>query len=192
MILILPREDPGKFFERVAQMKLRISNPLGTRNILSVFAIMGVTVLAAQHAVAGDRKSENGSLIGTWLTQVTIRDCGTGQDLRSFPSLVTFSAGGTLIGTTSAFGPTLRSPDHGSWEQTGRHTFSAVHLAFLFNAAGALTGTQKITEAIEIQTGKYNSTATTQFFDTAGNVTMNGCAVASATRVEPPDGEEER
>src|SRR5438874_11987997 len=106
-------------------MKLRISNPLGTRNILSVFAIVGVTVLAAQHGLAGEGKSESGSLIGTWLTQVTVRDCGTGQDLRSFPSLVTFSLGGTLIGTTSAFSPALRSPDHGSWEQTGRHRFSA-------------------------------------------------------------------
>jgi hypothetical protein len=172
-------------------MKLKMLNPLGTRNILSVFALVGVTVLATQHAVAEEWRRESGSLVGTWYTQVAIRECGTTHDLRSFPSLVTFSPGGTLIGTTSAFGPTLRSPDHGSWEQTGRHTFSAVHIAFLFNAAGALTGTQKIIEAIEIRNGKYNSTATTQFFDTAGNVTMSGCAVASATRIEPPDGEEE-
>jgi hypothetical protein len=65
-------------------------------------------------------------------------------------------------------------------------------MAFLFNAAGALTGTQKITQAIQIKNGKYNSTATVQFFDIAGNLTMNGCAVASATRIEPPDGEEEQ
>src|SRR5438874_7115604 len=150
-------------------MKLRISNPLGTRNILSVFAIVGVTVLAAQHALAGEGKSESGSLIGTWLTQVTVRDCGTGQDLRSFPSLDTFSLGGTEAGTTAGFGPALRSPGHGAWAQTGRHTFSSVSMAFLFNAAGALTGTQKITQAIEIKNGKYNSTATVQFFDIAGN-----------------------
>ncbi|HEX4770689.1 MAG TPA: hypothetical protein VH351_07660 [Bryobacteraceae bacterium] len=162
-----------------------------SRNILSVFALVGMTVLTAQHAVAGEWKRDGGSLVGTWYTQVTIRECGTTHDLKSFPSLVTFSPGGTLIGTTSAFGPTQRSPDHGAWEQTGRHTFSAIHIAFLFNAAGAWTGIQKITEAIEIKNGKYNSTATTQFFDTAKNLTMSGCAVASATRVEPPDGDEE-
>lgn len=173
-------------------MKLRIANPFGTRKMLSVFAILCVMILAAQHAVAQEGKSDGGSLVGTWFTQVTIRDCGTGQDLRSFPSLATFSLGGTLTGTTSAFGPTLRSPDHGAWEQTGAHRFSAVHIAFLFNPAGVSTGTQKITEAIEIKNGKYNSTATVQFFDTYGNVTANGCSIASATRVQPPEGEEER
>src|SRR4051812_6840102 len=54
----------------------------------------------------------------------------------------------------AGFSPAVPSTDHGSWEQTGRQKFSAVHIAFLFNRAGVLAGTQKITEVIEIKGDK--------------------------------------
>jgi hypothetical protein len=99
---------------------------------------------------------------------------------------LTFAPGGTLTGTTTAFSPALRSPDHGIWEQTGRRSFNAVTEAFLFNPAGAWATTQRITQTIKIgnDPDEFNSIAKIEFFDTNGVLTITGCATAIAHRFE--------
>ena len=135
-------------------------------------------------ATQGDPQARK--LGGTWRVQVAQRICQTGVVIRTFPATLTFAEGGTLVGTTTAFPPALRGPDHGIWQHTGDHTFSAVTEAFLFNPAGLWTGTQQITQTIEIKDNadEFNSNAAIQFFDSNGNVTLTGCATAVATRME--------
>jgi hypothetical protein len=134
----------------------------------------------------GQSRSHAKRLEGTWLTQVTIRDCHTGDVVREFPALNTFAPGGTLIDTTAAVGPALRSPGHGVWAQTGRRRFRAFSLAFLFNPANLWTGTQTVTQAIEIgdDPDELTSTATSQIFDTNRNLLNTFCSTAVARRIE--------
>ena len=108
------------------------------------------------------KEAQARKLEGTWRVQVTIRDCQTGAALRTFPAMLTFARGGTLTETTTGFGPAQRSPGHGFWRHTDGHTYSVVSEAFLFNPAGAWTGTQKLTQAIEIgdDSDEFASTAT--------------------------------
>jgi hypothetical protein len=125
-------------------------------------------------------------LEGTWRVQVTIRDCQSGAELRTFPALLTFAQGGTLTETTTGFPPAQRTPGHGFWQHTGGHGYGAVSEAFLFSPAGIWTGRQRLTQAIEIgdNPNELTSTATNEIFDTNGNLILAGCATAVASRLE--------
>jgi hypothetical protein len=170
-------------------MKLKLGTPLGHWGLL---AFAGVLLLpAAQPMSAGEPGGERGKLIGTWFTNVTLRDCVSNQEVGSFPSLGTFASGGTLSDTTTGFSPALRSPGHGTWEQTGRNKYTSISLAFLFSPGGIWTGTQRITQDIEIKNNRFTSTAAVRFFDPAGNLTRKGCATAVASRVEPVEGDDD-
>ncbi len=95
-----------------------------------------LSLVMVQGVRAGEPESEKGGVVGTWYTNVTLRNCQTGAEIRSFPALNTFGPGGTLIDTTTATSPAFRSPGHGAWEKTGADTYNAVSWAFLFSPAG--------------------------------------------------------
>jgi hypothetical protein len=152
----------------------------------AIFTIPGREAKAQRSENQERSESEGKKLEGTWRVQVTARDCQTGAAVRTFPALLTFADGGTLTGTTTAFPPALRGPDHGFWRKTGQRSYLAVTQAFLFNPAGAWTSTQQITQTIEIghNPDEFTSSASTAFFDTNGNLTMTVCATAVGTRLE--------
>lgn len=169
-------------------MRMRIKNLFIGLALLMALALAGVVSSQGARAQEPERRERSESqarkLEGTWRVQVTLRNCQSGEALRAFPALLTFAQGEMVIGTTTAFSPALRSPDHGVWEQTGRRTFSAVTEAFLFNPAGAWATTQRITQAIKIggDPDEFNSNAKIEFFDTNGNLTSTGCATVVAHR----------
>jgi hypothetical protein len=131
-------------------------------------------------------RPEARKLEGTWYTDVTVRDCQTGITLRTFPALNTFAEGGTLIDTTTAVSPALRSPGHGTWEKVDRHSYTTVSVAFLFSPTGVWTGTQRITQAIEVGPGGEDATsdASSQIFNPGGNLTAMQCSAAVLRRLE--------
>jgi hypothetical protein len=167
------------------KMKMRIQSLVVGLALLSVLAVAGAVPVRAQESERQERsESQARKLEGTWRVQVTLHDCQSGDALRTFPALLTFAQAQTLTGTTTAFSPALRSPDHGVWEATGRRAFSAVSEAFIFNPAGAWVMTQRITQAIKIGSDpdEFNSDAKVEFFDTSGNLTSSGCATAVGHR----------
>jgi hypothetical protein len=161
-------------------VKLRICKIVGRLGILSSLAL-GVAISVAPAQDDGD--SSAGKIEGTWLTQVTVRDCATGVTLRSFPAMNTFNRGETMIDTTAGASPALRSPGLGKWEKTGPRTYSATSVALLFNPAGAWTGTQKLTHVIEVNGDEMSFTTANQILDTTGAVIITGCALAVAHRL---------
>ena len=169
-----------------------------TRTMAGLVLLTAVSIFGAIFTIpareAKGQKSENQErsesqgkkLEGTWRVQVTGRDCQTGAAVRTFPALLTFVDGGTLTGTPTAFPPSLRGPDHGFWRQTGPRSYLAVTRAFLFNPAGAWTATQQLTQIIEFahDSDEFTSSASSEFFDTNGTLTMTLCATAVGTRLE--------
>lgn len=166
-------------------MKLRTMNVIGLA-LLAALTLAGM--ISTKTALgAPERAESNGpKLEGTWRVQVTIRDCNSGATLRTFPALLSFAQGGTLTETTAGFPPALRSPGHGFWRHTTDHSYLAVSEAFLFSPAGVWTGTQRLTQSIEIgdSPDQLNSTATSEIYDTNGQLITSGCATAVATRME--------
>jgi hypothetical protein len=159
---------------------------------LALLSLLTSTIAFAESREAradapdGQSRSQAKRLEGTWVTEVTIRDCNTGAIVREFQALNTFAQGGTLIDTTTAVGPALRSPGHGTWEKIGGHRFRAFSLAFLFNPTNVWTGTQTVTQAIQIgdDPDELTSTATSQIFDTGRNLVNTFCSTAVAHRIE--------
>src|SRR4030095_8891350 len=80
--------------------------------------------------VAGTRPPREGAvggrLQGTWEMQITLTDCA-GHVIRSFPNLIEFVAGGTVVESNAGTPPALKTPGLGVW----RHTIDS-NYAFRF------------------------------------------------------------
>jgi hypothetical protein len=164
-------------------MKTRNWNVLAPLSLLSSL-LLGLAVSPAPAQDAQERNDEKRAKIeGTWFVQVTVRDCVSRTALRTFPAINTFNGGHTEVDTTTGFSPSERSPGLGKWERTGAQTYSATALAFLFDATGAWTGTQRLTHSIELKGDESSFTTTVQFFDTNGTPVSAGCATAVGHRL---------
>lgn len=137
---------------------------------------------------AGAQQPGSRGLEGTWLTQVTLRDCASGAPTAPpFFSLLTFAQGGTLVETTSApgFVPSVRGPAHGSWMDTGNGTYRASMLAMI-TINGTLTRGQVIRQQIRMGSSgnDFASDAALTFLSPTGQQVGSGCARAVAARFE--------
>ena len=179
-----------------ATFKTRRRNPLTSRNLklcaashgAAALVLAGLLVLGsgstakAQSVNAG---SPNG-LEGTWRVQLTVRDCQTGQALRSFPSLFAFAKGGTLTYTTAGQLPSATTTGLGVWKHTNGHSYSAVSEVFIFSPAGAWIQTHRLTRSIEIDNDadEFTDIVALQIFDTSGNQLVAGCATSVGSRMK--------
>ena len=124
------------------------------------------------------------SLVGVWLTQVTRRNCDTGEPIgATSPIQLTFAKGGTLLET---IGPSIfRSPGNGIWKREhGWNEYSFAQRFMRFDAAGVFVGSGVVRVALTLdETGNhYTATATNDVLDVNGNVIGSGCATSVSTR----------
>lgn len=123
------------------------------------------------------------SLEGTWRTVVTPRNCQTGDPLGiTFPGLLTFAKGGTLVGTSTAV-----SSAFGVWKREhGSREYSFATLSFRYNASGVLSGTRRIAQNVTLSESGDELTTNGSFQDTDvnGTIVMSGCSTATGTRFE--------
>lgn len=133
-----------------------------------------------------DRREGRPGLEGSWRVQITVRNCQTGDPLRSaFPAMASFTRGGAVLTSDSSISPALRGTGHGSWWHDRGQTYEAVIEAFLFTPAGTLSGAQHFDQTIEM-TGpdSFKATVAAQILDPAGNVVGNGCATSEGHRLQ--------
>lgn len=151
--------------------------------LLAGMVFMG-SGLAARAQSGGDN-SQRG-LEGAWRLQLTVRDCNTGQALRTFPAVFTFAKGGTATVITAGQLPSLATTGLGAWRHAHDHNYSAVTDAFVFSPAGVWIQTHRLTRAIEVSIDgdAFTETVALQIFDTNGNVIVTGCATSVASRLE--------
>jgi hypothetical protein len=160
--------------------------------VIAVLVMVGALILplgwsAAAHSKADD--DPEAKLEGTWRVQVTLHNCQTGATLISFPSLLTFAQGHTLIEVTSspAFLPGQRTPGLGVWSRTDGRTFSAESDAFILfpsvaTPPGFKRGVQRINQTIEVNGDDFAANASNQFFDANGIQYDSGCATVVGHR----------
>jgi hypothetical protein len=143
--------------------------------------------LAAMFTPAwGSGQGGGGRLEGTWDVRVTIRNCQTGAEIRSFSSVTTFMFGGTLIDTTSGIPQALRTPGHGVWSHATGDTYRFSFKTFSFDAGGNFTGWTKITHeaAMDSNGNQYSSSGISEVFAPNGTLVATGCSTTTATRFE--------
>jgi hypothetical protein len=159
-------------------------------SVLTLASALVLTPVGGVEAKESDGPGKAGAqarkLEGTWRVQVTIRDCQTGAEVRTAPSMITFAQGGTLTDTAAGPSPALRGPGHGVWRRTGGRTYSMVIEAFTFDPSGAWTGTLRVAHTVEIgdNPDELTSSGTNEIRDANGNLLATGCSTAVAQRLE--------
>ena len=141
--------------------------------------------LTASAQSEGNNSQKKG-LEGAWRLQLTVRDCNTGQALRTFPAVFTFAKGGTATVITAGQLPSLATSGLGAWRHIRGHNYSAVTDAFVFSPDGAWIQTHRLTRAIEVSTDgdAFTDTVALEIFDTNNNQIATGCATSVATRLK--------
>ena len=163
-----------------------------------IVTAMMTTLLIGTSAHSTQKNDQGGSsegaqhskLQGTW--NVTLRfpvcsatcGCPGGVPNIPIPTLNTYLKDETML--VALGGSLFSGPGHGSWERVENDQFNAHFKFFLFNAAGMLRGSEEVKKNI-LLTGPdtFEATSTFDVFDTAGNITSQGCIInETATRFE--------
>jgi hypothetical protein len=154
--------------------------------IVATIAAVAFIFAAGVSAQPEDTQAEARTIEGTWRVQITLRDCTSGQPLRSpFPALASFARGGTVTTADGGLSPASRTTGLGVWSHSTGGTYTAVTEAFLFAPTGVNTGTQRITQHIEFDRyeGTFEATINSTVLDTQGNVFAVGCATSVGQRL---------
>ena len=169
-------------------MTARSSNHFAASGRTAVLVLAGMLFLGSGLTARAQSDGDNSQsgLEGAWRLQVTVRDCNTGQALRTFPAVFTFSKGGTATVITAGQLPSLATPGLGVWRHTQDHNYSAVTDAFVFSPAGMWIQTHRLTRAIQvsIDADSFVDQVALQILDTAGNPIATGCATSVANRIQ--------
>ena len=77
-----------------------------TKLVKSIMAplVVACALLTMVATTAAGQGTQGGRLQGTWEMQITLTDCA-GHVIRSFPTLVEFVAGGTVIEASAGYSP---------------------------------------------------------------------------------------
>src|SRR5437016_13405356 len=101
-----------------------------------VVACASLTMVAA---TATGQRTIGGTLQGTWEMQITLTDCA-GHVIRSFPSLIEFVAGGTVVESNAGTPQALKTPGEGVWRHTTDSNYAFRFKFFTFNPQNVFTG----------------------------------------------------
>jgi hypothetical protein len=152
--------------------------------IMTVVILMISVVPVTAQSVRAQDEGHEPSLVGVWLTQLTRRDCETGEPIAATGRIqLTFAEGGTFLET---IGPSIiRSPGNGIWKREhGWNEYSYALRFMRYDAAGSFIGSGVVRAALTLdETGDhYTATATNDVLDVNGNVIASGCATSVSTR----------
>ena len=146
----------------------------------AVWVLAGMLFLGSGLTARAQSEGDNSQrgLEGAWRLQLTVRDCNTGQALRTFPAVFTFAKGGAATVITAGQLPSLATTGLGAWRHAQDHNYSAVTDAFVFSPAGVWIQTHRLTRAIElsIDGDAFTDIVALEIFDTNGNVIVTGVA----------------
>ena len=159
---------------------------LTTTFALTLGLLLAVCIPQFSAAGQGENKGEAKKLEGTWVVDVTLRNCQTGDAIRSFQGLTTFVRGGQMLETANASSPALRSPGHGTWRGSHGQRYTSAFMFFRFNPDGTYAGTQKVTGNAEIgeNPDEFNGTSTIEIFNPAGGLVATACVTQKGRRFE--------
>jgi hypothetical protein len=199
--IVIPTRRSG----RRTPMNWKMSKRPRARRVMAAIGLAAALLVTSGRAVraeSGPPPTPNG-LEGTWLVQVTLRNCTTNAALASFNSIVTFHAGGTISETTSSpgFAVGQRSPGHGQWVPERHHRFSQRMISLInFDTAANLPGTPGFDPSLPVTPGFFagwatvthtlrlsdadhvESSGTNAFYKADGTVYRTGCSTALSER----------
>ena len=158
-----------------------------TKLVKSIMAplVVAFALLTMVAAPASGQGTQGGPLQGTWEMQITLTDCA-GHVIRSFPSLIEFAAGGTVVESNAGTPQALKTPGEGVWRHTTDNAYAFRFKFFTFNAQNVFTGWTIIAgETTVDKTGNANAgSATVKVYDPNGVLLVSLCAETAGTRFD--------
>ena len=158
-----------------------------TKLVKSIMAplVVAFALLPMVAAAATRPGMEGGRLQGTWEMQITLTDC-SGHVIRSFPSLIEFVAGGTVVESNAGTPQALKTPGEGVWRHTTDSNYAFSFKLFTFNPQNVFTGWTIIAgETTVDERGDANAgSATVKVYDPNGVLLVSLCAGTAGTRFE--------
>lgn len=153
---------------------------------------------AAAHA------DSSANVVGTWLVQVTLRNCETQAPLHTDDALITLHRDGNITESAraAAFAPGQRGSGHGVWARLGAGRYSQKMIALVkFDTPPNLPGTptfdparpvspgffggwQTVTHTLEFSGNNLVSSGTNTFHKFDGTLYRTGCSTAVLTRFQ--------
>ena len=129
--------------------------------------------------------TEGGRLEGTWDMQITLTDC-VGHTIRSFPSLIEFATGGTVVESNAGTPQALKTPGEGVWRHTTDNNYAFSFKFFTFNSENVFTGWTVIAGETTVDaTGETHAgSANVEVHAPNGVLVATACAAISGTRFE--------
>ena len=162
------------------------TSKLKTTFVLTLTLLFAVCI--SQSFAAGQQinKGEAKGLEGTWLADVTLRNCQTGDAIRSFQGLVTFVRGGQMLETANASSSALCSPGHGTWSGNYGQGYTSVFMFFRFNPDGTYAGTQKVIGQAQIGSDpdEFTGTSTIEIYNPLGTLVATACVSQTGRRLQ--------
>src|SRR6266850_2266259 len=127
--------------------------------------------------------TEGGTLQGTWETQITLTDCA-GHVIRSFPSLIEYAAGGTVVESNGGTPQALKTPGEGVWRHTTDNNYAFRFKFFTFSPQNVFTGWTIISGETTVDETRDANTgsATVEVYDPNGVLVATVCASTVGTR----------
>ena len=142
------------------------------------------TIVSAQETADDEHcRKEARSIEGVWTANVTIRDCKTGDVIRSVRALNLFIHDGSLTETAVNV---LRTPSVGTWRHVEGQTYASTFNFFRYNPNGTFASRAKVTRSIELSDdgSGFTTTDTVADFDANDALISTTCATETATRPE--------
>ncbi len=156
-----------------------------TKLVKSIMApLLGACALVTMVApTAAGQGTIGGSLQGTWEMRITLTDCA-GHVIRSFPSLVEFTAGGTVVESNAGTPQALKTPGEGVWSLVADHTYAFRFKFFTFDTQNIFTGWTIIagTTTVNSTADTNAGSATVKVYNTSGFLLVSLCASTAGTR----------
>ena len=187
-------------------MNSRISSALSGWRILALLSVCSALVGIFTGTAAGqaNASASHNEPVGTWLVELTLRDCESGVPLAPLVNtLVTVHRGGTISESTgpSSFVPGQRTSGHGTLTQVRGRTYRQRMIwLILFDtqpnlpgtpgfdpalpiSPGFFTGWQEVTHTVEFKDADHGMSAgTNEFYKTNGELYRSGCSTTTLRR----------
>jgi hypothetical protein len=127
------------------------------------------------------------TLQGAWRVAITSVDCITGQDISSFPGIMTFAQGGTYTGYFVVPGTDPgQGTEYGVWQrEPGSQNYSRRAVNYAYTAEGVFDGRVEATDTLHLTSdNSFESSNIIQIFDADGHLRFTACERRTGTRFE--------
>lgn len=157
---------------------------IGAGSVVAAFALIACSW---NFAIGQRTPPSSRTLEGTWLVEVTPRNCQTGEALAPpFNAVLTFNSGGTMSGDSTTVSPALKTASYGVWaREHGWREYSFAFVFFRHTPAGTYDGMQRVRQTLSLSNSGNEFTTTGTFqFDRVSGSPITGCTTSTGVRFE--------